>query len=105
MIGPSLKNGIELHLKDEIVSRPYIDLTLWTMTEYGADVEWTDVDTITVRPKPYTEREFYIFHILRAVIRRCVVAIVGIVASFRGVGSGGAIGILNLMLRERMEET
>ena len=42
MIGPSLKNGIELHLKDEIVSRPYIDLTLWTMTEYGADVEWTD---------------------------------------------------------------
>ena len=60
MIGPSLKNGIELHLKDEIVSRPYIDLTLWTMTEYGADVEWTDVDTITVRPKPYTEREFYI---------------------------------------------
>ena len=60
MIGPSLKNGIELHLKGEIVSRPYIDLTLWTMTEYGADVEWTDVDTITVRPKPYTEREFYI---------------------------------------------
>ena len=28
MIGPSLKNGIELHLMGEIVSRPYIDLSL-----------------------------------------------------------------------------
>lgn len=55
MIGPILKKGLELKLTGEIASRPYIDLTLWTMKEYGADAEWTDVDTITVKPKPYKE--------------------------------------------------
>lgn len=53
MIGPILKKGLELKLTGEIASRPYIDLTLWTMKEYGADAEWTDVDTITVKPQPY----------------------------------------------------
>jgi len=53
MIGPILKKGLELKLTGEIASRPYIDLTLWTMKEYGADAEWTDVDTITVKPHPY----------------------------------------------------
>jgi 3-phosphoshikimate 1-carboxyvinyltransferase len=60
MIGPVLKKGLELKLTDEIVSRPYIDLTLWTMQEYGADAEWTDVDTITVKPKPYRQRPYLI---------------------------------------------
>lgn len=53
MIGPILKNGLELKLTGEIASRPYIDLTLWTMTNFGAQAEWTDVDTITVKPHPY----------------------------------------------------
>lgn len=60
MIGPILKKGLELKLTGEIASRPYIDLTLWTMQEFGADVEWTDVDTITVKPQPYKEREYLI---------------------------------------------
>lgn len=53
MIGPILKKGLELKLTGNIASRPYIDLTLWTMKEFGANTEWTDVDTITVKPKPY----------------------------------------------------
>ena len=60
MIGPVLEKGLELRLKGNIVSRPYIDLTLWMMKEYGADAEWTDVDTITVNPVPYREREYLI---------------------------------------------
>ena len=60
MIGPALSKGIELHLKGNIVSRPYIDLTLWLMRESGADAEWTDVDTITVKPKPYVERRYLV---------------------------------------------
>ena len=59
MIGPILKNGLELKLTGEIASRPYIDLTLWTMNEYGAEAEWTDVDTITVKPQPYHEVSGY----------------------------------------------
>lgn len=60
MIGPVLKNGLELKLTGEIASRPYIDLTLWMMREYGAEAEWTGVDTIQVAPQPYTERPYLI---------------------------------------------
>ena len=60
MIGPTLKGGLELHLEGDIISRPYIDLTLWMMREYGADAEWTDINVISVKPKPYTERKYYI---------------------------------------------
>ncbi len=54
MIGPMLRQGLTLRLTGDIVSRPYIDLTLWTMTEFGAQAEWSDVDTISVAPIPYT---------------------------------------------------
>ncbi len=60
MIAPMLKNGLTLHLEGEIISRPYIDLTLSLMAAYGADAEWNDMDTITVRPKPYTMRPYCI---------------------------------------------
>lgn len=60
MIGPVLKKGIELRLTGDIISRPYIDLTLWMMGEFGADAEWTSNDTITVKPKPYKGREYFI---------------------------------------------
>ncbi len=60
LIGPILKKGLELKLTGEIASRPYIDLTLWTMQEFGAAAEWTDVDTIVVKPQPYQERSYLI---------------------------------------------
>lgn len=60
MVGPVLERGLELRLTGEIISRPYIDLTLCMMRGFGADAEWTDVDTITVRPVPYGPRPFFI---------------------------------------------
>lgn len=60
MIGPILEKGLELKLTGEIASRPYIDLTLWTMKEFGAIAEWTDVDTITVKPHPYQDTAYQI---------------------------------------------
>lgn len=60
MIGPTLEKGLELKLLGNVISRPYIDLTLNLMREYGADAEWTDVDTITIRPKRYEERSYTI---------------------------------------------
>lgn len=60
MIGPMLKNGLTLQLTGDIISRPYIDLTLWTMREFGAEAEWTSADTITVNPKAYQNREYFI---------------------------------------------
>ncbi len=60
MIGPALKNGLELKMTGDIVSRPYIDLTLWTMREYGAEADWSSGDTVTVKPRPYTPRPYFI---------------------------------------------
>ena len=60
MIAPVLKKGLELKLTGDIISRPYIDLTLWMMREYGADAEWTSNDTITVEPKPYVNHNYVI---------------------------------------------
>lgn len=60
MIGPCLKKGLELKMKGEIASRPYIDLTLWMMKEFGADADWSTADTIIVKPKPYINKEYLI---------------------------------------------
>lgn len=60
MVGPMLKHGLELRLRGNIISRPYIDLTLWMMREYGADADWTGGDTIVVKPQPYNDRPYFI---------------------------------------------
>jgi len=60
MIGPVLKEGLTLRLTGDIISRPYIDLTLWTMREFGAEAEWSSIDTIEVKPTPYKSREYII---------------------------------------------
>lgn len=60
MIGPALRDGLTLRLTGDIISRPYIDLTLWMMGEFGANAEWTAADTITVKPQPYQNREYII---------------------------------------------
>lgn len=60
MIGPALRNGLTLRLTGDIISRPYIDLTLWTMREFGANAEWDDYETIVVHPQPYNDCSYYI---------------------------------------------
>ena len=60
MLAPVLHNGLELRLKGDIVSRPYIDLTLWMMREFGADAGWTSGNVITVRPSGYQHRPYLI---------------------------------------------
>ena len=60
MIAPTLTSDLELRLTGEIFSRPYIDLTLWMMKEYGAVAEWKDIDTILVKAQPYVSRPYYI---------------------------------------------
>lgn len=60
LIGPVLRKGLTLRLTGDVISRPYIDLTLWMMREFGANAEWTSMDTITVKPQPYRSRTYYI---------------------------------------------
>ena len=60
MIGPMLEQGLTLQLTGDIISRPYIDLTLWMMGEFGAEAKWSSADTITVAHKPYKSRDYFI---------------------------------------------
>ncbi len=60
MLGPTLENGLQLRLLGEIISRPYIDLTLHVMHEYGVKAEWSDVDTISIPHQSYTHRPYTI---------------------------------------------
>jgi 3-phosphoshikimate 1-carboxyvinyltransferase len=60
MIGPMLQEGLTLHMKGDVISRPYIDLTLYMMREFGADADWISGDTIAVKPQPYRSRSYFI---------------------------------------------
>lgn len=60
MIGPSLKNGLRLTLTGEIISRPYINLTLQIMKEFGARAEWTGDNVLTVYAQKYSPVDYYI---------------------------------------------
>lgn len=53
MISPLFSNGLEMCLIDNIVSRPYIDMTLAVMQSYGAKAGWKNAQTIVVEPVPY----------------------------------------------------
>ena len=58
MIGPVLPHGLKLRLTGDIISRPYIDLTLQLMKDFGALAAWTSPKDIEVRPGGYRDTPF-----------------------------------------------
>ncbi len=58
MIGAVLPKGLRLHLTGEIISRPYINLTLQLIRDFGAQADWTTENSITVRPGGYRDVAF-----------------------------------------------
>lgn len=60
MIGPAMRKRLTLQLTGNIISRPYIDLTLGMMRDYGVNPEWASVDTIVVEPSTYVSRPYSI---------------------------------------------
>lgn len=60
MIGPTLEQGLTLELEGEVISRPYIDMTLAIMRQYGAKAEWTGEKEIRVEPVPYEPIPYYV---------------------------------------------
>lgn len=57
MIAPTLPNGLELSLVGDIVSRPYLEMTLSLMKYFGIHYEWKD-QTIHIAPQEYVGRPF-----------------------------------------------
>jgi 3-phosphoshikimate 1-carboxyvinyltransferase len=52
MIAPLMENGLTIHIEKNIISRPYIDLTIGMMKEYGVHAKWDNND-VTVKPQKY----------------------------------------------------
>ena len=57
MVAPLMEKGVTLHLEGEIVSRPYIHITLQLMQQFGVSATWED-HTIRVLPQSYTPIRF-----------------------------------------------
>ena len=60
MIGPTLENGLSITLKGQIISRPYIDLTLQLMNLFGAKTKWDGTNRLLVSPQAYKPIPFYV---------------------------------------------
>ncbi len=52
MIAPTMEKGLTIHLKGNIISVPYIKLTLTMMEEFGVKSKWKD-NTIKIFPQEY----------------------------------------------------
>lgn len=58
MIGSVLPQGLTLHLTGDIISRPYINLTLQLIKDFGAQATWTSAHSITVYAGDYRDTAF-----------------------------------------------
>lgn len=58
MIGAVLPVGLKLRLTGNIISRPYINLTLQLMHDFGAQARWTSESSIDVTPGGYRDTPF-----------------------------------------------
>ena len=60
MVAPVLTNGLTIRLTGDIISRPYINLTLQLMNDFGVRAEWTDDHRLKVEPQAYHSTPFYV---------------------------------------------
>ena len=59
LISPTLKNGIKLKISGEIVSKPYIIMTLKLMEEFGISHTWQE-NIIEIKPQKYSAKNYNI---------------------------------------------
>lgn len=59
MIAPTMEKGLILHLEGEVISIPYIKLTLKMMEEFGVKSNWTD-KTIKIFPQEYKPIQYIV---------------------------------------------
>ena len=60
MIAPTLTHGLTIQLTGDIISRPYIQLTLQLMKDFVADARWTKENELRVEPQLYKSIPYYI---------------------------------------------
>lgn len=59
LVAPTMAQGLTLELVGDIISRPYINMTVSMMRTFGANIEWTDAHTLHVAPHAYLSDVIY----------------------------------------------
>lgn len=59
MVAPSMTNGLTIHLEGEVISQPYIRMTLKIMNDFGVKANW-DGNTIKIYPELYKGTPFIV---------------------------------------------
>ena len=61
LVAPYFINGLELTIENDLVSKPYIQMTIELMKEFGADINWVN-NQIIVKPGSYTysRKEYFV---------------------------------------------
>lgn len=59
MIAPTMSKGLTIHLEGEIISIPYIKLTLGMMAQFGVKTHWED-RTIRIHPEDYKPTHYIV---------------------------------------------
>ncbi|NDV68419.1 3-phosphoshikimate 1-carboxyvinyltransferase [Dysgonomonas sp. 25] len=59
MIAPTMTKGLTIHLEGEVISIPYIKLTLGMMAQFGVKASWED-KTIHIYPEDYRPLEYVV---------------------------------------------
>ncbi len=59
MIAPTLSNGLTINLEGDIVSKPYIEMTLAIMNDFGIKSDWNE-NTICIKHQVYKAKDYHI---------------------------------------------
>ncbi len=60
LAAPAMPEGLRVRLTSELVSRPYVDMTVAVMAAFGAHVDHPDERTWRVDPQPYQRASYVI---------------------------------------------
>lgn len=59
MVAPCMSEGLIIHLEGEVISQPYIRMTLKIMNDFGVKVSWKE-NTLKIHPESYRETTYLV---------------------------------------------
>jgi 3-phosphoshikimate 1-carboxyvinyltransferase len=107
LAGPAMRTGLQVRVTTELVSRPYVDMTIAVMAAFGAHVEQPGPDRWIVEPGRYLGTTYHIEPDASAASYAfAAAAIVGGTVTVEGLGTDSLQGDLAFVdLLERMGVT
>ena len=105
--GPAMRTGLEVRVTTELVSRPYVDMTIAVMAAFGGRVDQPSLDRWIVEPGAYRGTTYHVEPDASAASYAfAAAAIVGGSVTVEGLGTDSLQGDLGFVdLLERMGAT